>query len=256
MTKDKLYKCPFCDIKFNKSDLIDHVSDKHDDLIPKDYSAFRVVYDNINHITGDITKKCVICNKPTSWNEPKGKYNIVCNSKKCKEDYIKSLLASRKNINPQFDTAKGQEELLANRKISGTYKMSDGIEKTYTGSYEKKCLEFMDKILHLNSEDIMAPGVTLEYDYDGKKHIYISDFYYIPYNLVIEVKDGGDNPNRRDMVEYRNKTTAKEKYIINKTNYNYIRLTDNDLSQLLAVFLELKMKYLDNSTERIIRIND
>ena len=59
------------------------------------------------------------------------------------------------------------------------------------------------------------------------------------------------------MIEYRNKTTAKEKWIINKTNYNYIRLTDNDLSQLMSIFFELKMAYLDsNNTERIIRINE
>ena len=115
----------------------------------------------------------------------------------------------------------------------------------------------MDKILHLNSEDILAPGVVLEYEYNGKKHLYISDFYYVPYNLIIEVKDGGDNPNRKDMIEYRNKTTAKEKYIINHTNYNYLRLTDNNLSQLLTVFFELKMKYLDGTnTERVIHINE
>ena len=254
---NKLFKCPFCDSRFNKRDLIDHIGDKHDDLIPEKYSAFRVTYDHLNcKPAGFEGNKCCICNKKlATWNEEKGSYNKTCDNKACKEAYIKSLY-NKKLTNILFGSAEGQAELLSKRKISGSYKMSDGVEKTYTGSYEKKCLEFMDKILHVNSEDIMAPGVSLEYEYDGKRHIYLSDFFYIPYNLIIEVKDGGDNPNRRDMVEYRNKTTAKEKYIINKTNYNYIRLTDNDLSQLLAVFLELKMKYLDNSTERIIRIND
>ena len=98
MIKDKLYKCPYCDSKFTKSELIDHIGDKHDDLIPKNYSAFRVAYDNINHITGDISKKCIICNKAVDWNDNKGKYNIVCKSKKCKEDYIKSLVMKEAGI--------------------------------------------------------------------------------------------------------------------------------------------------------------
>ena len=242
--KDRLYKCEFCNDKFTKADLVNHVIDKHEDMIPKKYTAFRTVYDYLNINTN---KKCCICNKDANWNEDKGKYDKTCKNKACIKKYM--------NIN--FNTPEGQADLLSKRKISGIYKMSDGFEKTYTGSYEKKCLEFMDKILKVSSEDIMAPGVSLEYEYDGSKHIYLSDFYYIPYNLIIEVKDGGDNPNRKEMVEYRNKTIAKEKYIMNNTMYNYIRLTDNDFSQLLTIFFELKMKYLDNDiTNRIIKINE
>lgn len=248
MANLKLFKCPFCDKKFNKVDLVDHVGDKHDDMIPEGYSAFRVVYDYLHMNT---VKKCIICGKPTSWNEEKGRYNKLCDSKACKKAYAKL------HANQDFKSADIQAQLLAKRKISGTYAMTDGEEKTYTGSYEKKCLEFMDKILKVRSEDIQAPGVILEYIYIGEKHNYLSDFYYVPYNLIIEVKDGGDNPNRKEMIEYREKTIAKEKYIINETKYNYIRLTNNDFSQLLAIFFELKMIYLDDSnTERVVRINE
>ena len=255
MSRDKLYKCPYCEIRLNREDLLEHISDKHDDLIPDNYSPFRVMYDFINCKNPGYESKCVICNKTAGWNDDKGKYNLVCKSKACKEKYLQQLEANRKG-NPGFNDAEVQEKLLANRKISGVYKFSDGVEKTYTGSYEKKCLEFLDKILHVNSEDILAPGVILEYEYEGKKKFYISDFYYVPYNLIIEVKDGGDNPNRKDMIEYRNKTTAKEKFIIDKTNYNYLRLTDNNFNQLLAVFFELKMNYLDGTCkDRVIHIN-
>ena len=251
ISKTKLFKCPYCDKKFNKIDLVDHVNDDHDDLIPENYSALRVVYDYINCKPAGYEGKCVICGKPSHWNEAKGKYNRLCDNKACKKAYIKL------HSNPGLKSTEIQAVLLAKRKISGTYVMADGAEKTYTGSYEKKCLEFLDKIIKVRSEDIQATGVVLEYEYEGQKHMYLSDFYYAPYNLIIEVKDGGDNPNRREMIEYRNKTTAKEKYIINETKYNYIRLTNNEFSQLLTIFFELKMIYLDeNSTERIIRINE
>jgi very-short-patch-repair endonuclease len=153
-------------------------------------------------------------------------------------------------------TAEGQKKMLANRKISGKYKFQDGGIKEYTGSYELKALEFMDKVLHIKSDDILSPGPILEYTYEGKVHMYITDFYYQPYNLVIEVKDGGDNPNRRNMPEYRGKQIAKERFIINHTNFNYLRLTNNDLSQLLAVFADLKYQLIENTGERVIHVNE
>ena len=98
----------------------------------------------------------------------------------------------------------------------------------------------MDKFLHVKSLDIQAPGPTIEYYYNGKKHFWITDFYYVPYNLVLDIKDGGKNPNKRDMPEYRAKQSAKEKAIIKDGKYNYLRLTDNQFDQLLDIFIELK----------------
>lgn len=256
MSKTILFKCPYCDNRFTKEELVDHIGDNHDDLIPRDYSPFRVAYDAINLKPVGFSGKCCICSKRASFDDAKGKYNKTCNNKDCKIKYLKKI-SDMKAFNPNFETVEGQTELLGKRKISGVYKMSDGVEKQYTGSYEKACLEFLDKVIKCRSEDILAPGISIEYEYEGKKHTYISDFFYIPYHLIIEVKDGGDNPNRKNMIEYRKKQTAKEKSIIVNTDYNYIRLTDNDFSQLLAVFFELKIKYLDeNNKERVIRINE
>jgi hypothetical protein len=154
------------------------------------------------------------------------------------------------------DTEEGLQKMLAKRKISGMYKFQNGKEKPYVGSYEKNCLEFMDKVLNVDPDDILAPGPTLEYMFEGVKHYYITDFYYQPYNLIIEVKDGGDNPNNRNMPEYRAKQIAKENHIIKYTNYNYIRLTNNNLDQLLSIFINLKMSMVDNRNERVIKINE
>ena len=49
----------------------------------------------------------------------------------------------------------------------------------------------------LRGEEQKPPQITtgefpfvVEYEMNGKKHFYITDFLYIPYNLIIEVKDG------------------------------------------------------------------
>ena len=254
-----MYKCPFCDSRYNRSDLVDHVVDKHDDEIPDGYTATRVVYDYVNKKPAGYNGKCTECGGPTRWDENKGRYDRQCSNPKCKESYLKRFeenMVKKTGHKRISETEEGQKKMLANRKISGYYTFRDGTKKSYCGSYERKALEFMDKILEINSYDILCPGPILKYKLDDKTHMYITDFYYIPYNLIIEVKDGGDNPNTRNMPEYRAKQIAKEKYIIENTNYNYIRLTDNKLNQLISVFADLKMQLVDDSNERVVHVNE
>ena len=56
----------------------------------------------------------------------------------------------------------------------------------------------------------------------------------------MDIKDGGKNPNNREMPEYRAKQNAKEKAIASSGLYNYIRLTDNQFDQLIEIMLDLK----------------
>lgn len=253
------YKCPYCNIRDTRENLVDHVKDVHDDMIPKGYTAFRVVFDYVNKKPMGYNGKCTECGGPTGWDEDKGRYNRQCSKPACKASYLKKFednMIRTQGTTRISNTAEGQEKMLANRKISGTYKFSDGGEKTYTGSYERKALEFMDQVMEIKSDDILCPGPVLEYSYQSAKHMYITDFYYQPYNLIIEVKDGGNNPNKRNMPEYRAKQIAKEQYIIKHTNYNYIRLTDNNFQQLLSVFISLKFEMLENTGERVIHVNE
>ena len=253
------YKCPYCTRRFTREDLVLHVQDEHEDMIPEGFTPFRLVFNYVNKKPLSYHGKCTECGGPTPWDENKGRYDRQCEKKACKESYVKKFeenMMRTRGVTRISATEEGQKQMLANRKISGTYVMSDGGKKTYTGSYELKGLEFMDKVIHIKSSDILCPGPILEYSFEGKTHIYITDFYYQPYNLIIEVKDGGDNHNKRNMHEYRAKQIAKEQFIIKHTNYNYLRLTNNDFSQLLAVFANLKMQMVENTGERVIHVNE
>lgn len=240
------YQCPFCDVRLPRMDLIDHVQDKHEELIPENYTAARSVYDSINHTDHGT---CMICKKPVyEWNEKTSRYNNLCTSKKCREK-VREIALERHirvyNTPTLLNDPAHQEEMLANRHISGKYKYSDGTVFTYTGKYEKAAIEFMDKVMNIPSKDIQMPGPILEYEYDGKKHSWITDIYYIPANLIIEVKDGGDNPNNRNMPEYRGKQKAKEIMITELGKFNYLRLTNNNFSQLLEALAEIKYENMD-----------
>jgi hypothetical protein len=141
-------------------------------------------------------------------------YDAYC-SDACKaearEQYKKNMLRVRGTYNLLVDTDWQEKKMLANRGISGKYKWSDGTYKTFVGSYEKKFLEFCDGVLHIKSDDLITPGPTIEYEYNGQKHTWITDAIYLPYNLVFDIKDGGDNKNKREMPEYRAKQVNKEK---------------------------------------------
>lgn len=258
----KKYKCPYCEGRFIRSKLPIHIQDKHEDLIPEGYTALRVAFNTINHKDHGT---CIICKEESPWNEIKGRYERLCGKESCKETYKKMVADRNKKI---YDTERlqtdpryadeVQKKALAGRRISGKYRFVDGGEIAYVGSYERKLLEFLDETMKCNSEDILSPGPSIQYKWNGDIHTYLPDFYYIPYNLIIEVKDGGDNPNNNPGVkENRNdRVLAKEKAIKDLNKYSYIRLTNNNFGQLLSMMAVLKYNLLENNTDPIIRINE
>ena len=255
---ERKYKCPFCNLRDTKLRLINHVEKKHEHLIPEGYTAARTVFNGMHNIENG---KCVVCGNPTEWNEKTYKYKRLCNNPKCRDtlrNRYKDNMISVYGKTTLLNDADYQAKMLANRSISGTYTWSDNKKFTYTGQYEKNALEFMDSILHCNSEDIIAPGPVIDYkDKDGTHRKWITDIFYIPYNLIIEVKDGGNNPNNREMPEYRAKQISKETALYNFGEYNYLRLTDNQFGQLLEVFALLKEKMiLDSKDKRVFKVNE
>lgn len=258
-SSERKFKCPYCNYKGTRERLVSHVENNHKEMIPEGYTAARVVFNSINHKE---VGHCVQCKvNETKWNEDTWRYERFC-SDKCRDAYVKMAkerMVKKYGKTNLLDDEEQQKKMLANRRISGTYKFRDGGERTYCGSYEKKTLEFYDKVLNVPSKDIMTPGPTVIYDYEGKKHKWITDIYYVPFNLVHDIKDGGSNPNKRKMDEYRAKQSAKEEAIVKQKQYNYIRLTDNNFSQLLLILAELKEQMIDdsdNKAERIVTINE
>lgn len=252
------YACPYCDEKYEKVKLVSHIDKKHSECIPEGFTATRIVFNIVNKKEKG---KCVICGKESPWNEDKARYDRFC-SDKCKKEYEKIAAERLKRVRGMTkeemlkDIEYQNNVMLANRKISGKYKFQDGTIRTYVGSYELKFLEFMDKFFNVKSEDLETPGPIIEYKYRGETHKWITDAYYAPYNLVFDIKDGGDNPNKA--IVDRERQTCKENAIKKQGKYNYIRLTDNKFEQLIELMLELKELYIENNGEYtpIVRINE
>ena len=254
----KTFACPYCGSKYNRPKLIKHLEKEHDDELPPHYTAYRMAYDVVNDKKGH--GNCVVCGKDTKWNEKRQKYERLCGDPAC-EKKIRKTYEGRMlrvyNKTTLLDDPQFQEKMLANRKIAGKYTWSDGSHTfNYMGQYEKNLFEFLDQTLEYKSNEVIAPGPVFEYTFKGKTHHWITDFLLLPYNLVIEVKDGGDNPNKRSMPEYRAKQIAKEKMITDKGTFSYLRLTNNNFGQLLSILAELKKSTNDGDKDPLFRINE
>lgn len=253
---DRKFKCPYCNERLTRVDLVSHINEEHEDLIPEGYTAARIVF---NYINKKEAGRCTECSRETKWNEQSWKYERFCERPECLESYVKKVKGRMVKVHGKehlLNDMNHQNKMLTNRSISGNYKFKDGGVRSYCGSYERKLLEFYDKVLEVHSKDIITPGPVVEYEFKGKKHQWLTDIYYVPANLAHDAKDGGSNPNKRNMEEYRAKQIAKEEAITKQNQYNYIRLTDNNFQQLLWILSELKEQMLDDNQVILSRVHE
>lgn len=252
--KKYIYKCPYCERKYiapNKEDrshskklLYNHIEKQHSSLLGGMSPAQAYFNFKYNKTYGS----CIICKKPTKWNESVERYDRLC-SEECKKIYNEKFKKNMekkygKDIYKRMRDPEVQSKMLSKRKISGEYIWSDKKSKTnYTGKYEKDFLEFLDLVLKLNPLDVFAPCPhVFEYIYDNKKHFYLPDFYILSLNLIIEIKDGGSNPNNHPKIQAIDKVKEKlkDEVMKNQKKFNYLKIEDKDYSILINYLIDLK----------------
>lgn len=228
--KTKSFKCPFCNKRYiSKNTFYTHLDsfhhDKLEDMSPAQFLFF-LKY-------GKKKGSCIICKKETKWNEKLERYERLC-SKECSNKYrkiFKERMMKRYGKTTLLNDPEQQKKMLANRKISGIYIFEDGTKISFTGSYEKDFLSYVENNMGINGKNIIAPAPQIfYYEYDGKKHFYIPDFYIAELNLIVEIKDGGNNPNKHPSRINKDlpKERIKDQVMINQNDYNYIKIKNKD----------------------------
>ena len=246
----RLFKCPFCTRKYvNKDGVYEHMDKEHHaelhGLSPK-----QIYFNYTNRYA--LTKGCgrsVISGKPTKFNEITGRYERFLPEEK--EQYRQYFLANMKRAGKEniMKDMQHQKEMLAARHISGKYLWSDGTEFTYTGSYEKKFLIYLDTLLNWPSSDIMAPAPQIfDYVYEGEQHCHIPDFYISSLNLIVNIKSSDNKHYRlRDLEIERAEDSA-----IKNSKFNYIKIYDNQFSKFMDGIEKIKANLEANNESRII----
>lgn len=247
-------KCPICGrTKSLKQDVIDHVEKDHRSDIPEGMSTAQFIY-SLNH--GRDYGLCRVCGSRTDWNEKTGKPKQLCNNPACKAK--RRQIAQRNMINVYgkdnlLNDPIHQEKMLANRKISGIYTWSDNKHKfTYTGSYEKFALEWLDKVFDYDPDCIVMPGPVLYYEYNGETKPWITDMYLPELNLVIEFKDGSfDKNTHTGFAENRKKEAAKDEHMRKQNEYNYTKITNKNMMSLIKVINVIRLNNIFSEEKNI-----
>lgn len=252
--------CQYCDYHcYDPDDIVSHYEKSHDEMIPDGVSPWHF-YTFLK--TGKMEGKCIVCNKPTTFNESTHKYNRFCGRQECYNKYretFKNRMIGKYGKTTLLNDPEMQKKMLANRSISGVYVWRDKVSKTpYTGSYEKSFLEFLDNVLEFDPRDVFAPSPhTYYYEYNGGKHFYIPDFFIGSLNLEVEIKDGGDNPNTHHKILEVDKVKEQLKDEVMKgasSAFNYIKIVNKDNKKLLKYLEEAKYNTVNNIKGNIVML--
>lgn len=253
-------KCPRCGKVFDdKEKLFFHLETKHSKDIINNWTGAKYYY----YLTHGTTEgKCYICKGKTEFNDKSGKPEFFCKNPKCRETYRKNFENNMKRKYGKtclLDDPEYQEKkMLANRSITKQYKWSDGSYKTCVGSYEYDFAQFMDVFMDFPSNDVIMPApMIIDYEYEGVKRFYIPDAYIGSLNLIIEIKDGGNNPNMHHKIQAVDKVKEKlkEEAIRKQGKYNYVKIENKQYGILIETLKMLKNKELvGNENERYIPV--
>jgi hypothetical protein len=116
-----------------------------------------------------------------------------------------------------------QNPTIFKKQLLSSYKIIYYNEELFSqGSYELDFLNYCDKN---NIIDIISNGPSLEYELNGKKHIYHVDFFIEKYNLIIEIKSSYTYNYDLD------KNLVKREYS-EKLGYNFLFIIDKNYEPL------------------------
>jgi hypothetical protein len=215
--------------------------DGHAQLCRMGVTARQLLFNRRNGLPlGQATGRSVISGRPTEWNEKAGRYERFADDAE-RAQYRQSFLDRMNRTYGRdhiLDDPERQRAMLAARSISGTYRFQDGTERTYTGSYERDFLEFMDLGLNWPGADVQTPAPqNIPYrGADGKMHIYIPDGYLESLDLLVECKSEENKGYRlRDIAVERAKDS-----VLGTSGYNFVKIFDRDYGPLVDEIARLK----------------
>lgn len=244
--------CPYCSKYFSKKQAaIDHINKYHGNYLERDgMDAAQALYFSTH---GTLKGKCMCgCGQDTEWNYKTGKPYKVSNDPQCRERLRRQAVTNHKKIygtETLLNDMEHQKEMQKNRPTSGKYKFADGGEVGYLSSLEQNFLQFCDKVMEFTSNMVQESPETFTYKVpnDGKEHQYIPDYYLPDYNLLVEIKDGGENPNTNPafIKETKYKVALKDEVMRKQNRYNYIKIVDKKYGPFMEILYKISRSETD-----------
>jgi hypothetical protein len=218
---------------------------EHYDLIPDGMSAAQYAFNIRNKKEYGLCVQCRI--KKTIWNEDAEHYDRFC-SEECKNAYVaeaKRRMLKKYGKEHLLNSAEHQQKMLNGRSISGNYVFdSDKTPVPYTGSLEYAFLRHLNLAYGWNGKDIAQCPYAFDYEWDGKKRIYIPDYYLSQFNVIAECKSSVNNHPKYIAVD-REMEKEKDKIMLEQNQYNFIKIFDENYTQFAYMINFIKDQYWD-----------
>lgn len=238
--------CPYCRRYTRlKQQMLDHINQYHGDRLEADkMDAAQALYYSTH---GSLSSKCQCgCGRDTKWNALTGKPYKVSDDPSCRERLRKLAVQNHVKVYGKetlLDDMEHQREMQKHRPTAGEYKFSDGGKVGYLSKPELGFLKFCDTIMDFSSNMIQVSPETFTY-YDPKAKVnrkYDPDFYLPDYNLLVEIKDGGDHTNMNPafVEETKYKVALKDEVMRKQTKYNFIKIVDSNFGPFVELLYQI-----------------
>lgn len=244
--------CPFCHRYFaKKQQAIEHINKVHGTQLEKDgMDACQELY-YATHKT--LHGKCQCgCGRDTEWNYKTGKpYKVSTNPECRKRLRAQALVNHRKvyGVDTLLNDMEHQKDMQRNRPTAGQYVFSDGGKVPYLSKLEEGFLRFCDQMMEFTSNMVQESPEIFTYadPKDKKRHQYIPDYYLPDYNLLIEIKDGGEHPNTNPafIKETKYKVALKDDVMRKQKKYNYIKIVDGKYGPFMELLYQITRKDIE-----------
>lgn len=254
--------CPYCGKSFGKRQYaFDHVNQYHSRELEQDHLDAAQACWLVTHPT--LTGKCNCCpecREVTEWNYATGKpYRISRNpacrarvSKRAEENLMKARGIDQHTLMTDMEH---QRDMIRKKHTSGIYRFQcDGGKVEYSSQLDKNWLMFCDKVLELPSFTIQDPPESFQY-MDTKENVmrwYTPDYYMPDYNLIVEIKEGGDHPNLNPAYirETKYKVAMKDEMMKKQTKYNYIRISGTNYGPFVEMLYNIVHQQRDDDVNK------
>ena len=244
--------CPYCSRYFSKKQMvIDHINKQHGNNLEADHmDAAQALYYSTH---GTLKGKCMCgCGRDTEWNYKTGKPYKVSDNPECRKRLRSQAVKNHRSVygtDTLLNDMEHQKEMQKHRPTAGEYEFTDGGKVGYLSSLELNFLQFCDKVLEFTSQMVQDSPETFSYrdPTDGKQRQYIPDYYLPDYNLLVEIKDGGEhtNTNPAFIKETKYKVALKDDVMKKQNRYNYIKIVDKRYGPFMEMLYQIVRSDVD-----------
>ena len=239
-------KCPYCGRYADKKQkMLDHINQYHGDRLEADnMDAAQALYFSTH---GSLEGRCMCnCGRPTKWNPRTGKPYKVSDDPSCRERLRALAVKNHTRVYGKatlLDDMEHQREMQKHRPTAGEYTFADGGKVGYLSKPELAFLKFLDTIMDFTSNMVQVSPESFTY-HDPKDNVdrkYDPDFYLPDYNLLVEIKDGGEhtNTNPAFVKETKYKVALKDEVMRKQTKYNFIKIVDNNFGPFVELLYQI-----------------